>query len=620
MSFRGRLTLFFVAIVVVPMIAVAVLVIEVTQDSSNGKADARLATGLATAQEIYNRALHVSPNDVDRIARMSGIPEALSAPNPDYLQKVAEQELDDPTVVAVAFYDAAGKVLAQAGPKDALARSRRPLDTGGGSVGDIEVAALDPKDYVNTVKRLTGVNASVVDDGGPTATTVDLGSADLPADSGGVTVDLEHDSVRAAALTLDGAPAGTRLVLTTGAGEGFVARAPTVGLILVGFFALASFFIFILLRMLQGQVASMLEAARRIGRGDFSGEVPVEGNDELAGLAREFNKMSGQLSEQMTQLQRQREELDQSVRRIGEAFASGLDRTALLEIVIETALAAAEAEAGEILLAGHERPEAQAGERGTTEFDAVLKAAAQRSVAEGSLVEVTEGKLHAIAHPLISAGESDNRLGGMAIARSEKPFDANEKEVLLYLIGQASVSVENIGLHERVAEQAVTDQLTGLANNRHFREWMDRETQRLSRFGGEISLVLLDIDNFKSVNDTYGHLQGDEVLSSLGRVLKLESRGVDEPARYGGEEFVLALPETPKAGAIEVAERVRERIESTVVDGVEGNKPLSVTASIGVATMPVDGNDTQSLIAAADEALYRAKRNGKNRVEAANGR
>ena len=105
----------------------------------------------------------------------------------------------------------------------------------------------------------------------------------------------------------------------------------------------------------------MLAAAKRIGSGDFSGEVPAEGNDELAGLAREFNKMSDQLSDQMQQLQRQKLELDQSVRRIGEAFASGLDRTALLEIVIETALTACEAESGQILLAVTSSPEAEAG-------------------------------------------------------------------------------------------------------------------------------------------------------------------------------------------------------------------------------------------------------------------
>ena len=135
--------------------------------------------------------------------------------------------------------------------------------------------------------------------------------------------------------------------------------------------------------------------------------------------------------------------------------------------------------------------------------------------------------------------------------------------MLRYLIGQASISVENIGLHERVAEQAVTDALTGLPNNRRFHELIERETQRLGRFGGELSLILLDIDDFKRVNDTFGHLQGDEVLRALGAFLQLESRGVDEPARYGGEEFVLALPETPKGGAVEVAERIRERIETT---------------------------------------------------------
>jgi diguanylate cyclase (GGDEF)-like protein len=125
---------------------------------------------------------------------------------------------------------------------------------------------------------------------------------------------------------------------------------------------------------------------------------------------------------------------------------------------------------------------------------------------------------------------------------------------------------------------------------------------------------MLDIDDFKQVNDTRGHLQGDEVLRMVGRVLREESRGVDEPARYGGEEFAVALPETSLSGAAELAERVRSRIESESVPGVDGQAPLKVTASIGAASMPASAENARDLIAAADAALYEAKGAGKNRV------
>ena len=128
-----------------------------------------------------------------------------------------------------------------------------------------------------------------------------------------------------------------------------------------------------------------------------------------------------------------------------------------------------------------------------------------------------------------------------------------------------SSSIENIALHELVSEQAVTDELTGLSNNRRFRELIAKEAARAERFGHELSLIMLDIDDFKQINDTYGHLQGDKVLRMVGRVLQLESRGVDEPARYGGEEFAVALPETGLEGALDLAERVRARIESEQV-------------------------------------------------------
>ena len=132
----------------------------------------------------------------------------------------------------------------------------------------------------------------------------------------------------------------------------------------------------------------------------------------------------------------------------------------------------------------------------------------------------------------------------MTIARAGRPFNSTEREVFLYLVGQAAASVENVALHELVSEQAVTDDLTGLANNRAFHELMDKEAARARRFGHDLSLLILDIDDFKRVNDTYGHPQGDAVLKAIGRILADESRGIDVPARYGGEEFVVALPET----------------------------------------------------------------------------
>jgi diguanylate cyclase (GGDEF)-like protein len=130
-----------------------------------------------------------------------------------------------------------------------------------------------------------------------------------------------------------------------------------------------------------------------------------------------------------------------------------------------------------------------------------------------------------------------------------------------------------------------------------------------------MGLIMLDIDDFKRVNDTYGHLQGDLVLREVARVLRQSSREIDEPARYGGEEMAVALPQTDLEGAYRFAERVRRRIESLELPLIDGDGTLRVTASFGAAslkTVAADGKD--SLVAAADAALYRAKRSGKNRT------
>jgi diguanylate cyclase (GGDEF)-like protein len=243
-----------------------------------------------------------------------------------------------------------------------------------------------------------------------------------------------------------------------------------------------------------------------------------------------------------------------------------------------------------------------------------LRGGIEETLESGESADVLVEGAVAVAVPLIAAGDGRSTSAAMAIARTGAPFDAAELEMLRYLGGQAAVSVENIDLHELVSEQAVRDELTGLANSRRFRELVEKEAERAERFGHQLSLVLLDIDDFKQVNDTHGHLQGDEVLRLLGRILREESRGIDEPARYGGEEFVVALPETGREGAMELAERVRTRLARTPIAGVDGSGEISVTASLGVATLPDAATDTRELIAVVDAALYEAKRSGKNRT------
>jgi diguanylate cyclase (GGDEF)-like protein len=158
----------------------------------------------------------------------------------------------------------------------------------------------------------------------------------------------------------------------------------------------------------------------------------------------------------------------------------------------------------------------------------------------------------------------------------------------------------------------VTDGLTGLANRRSFDDELALEWRRAERVGDSLALLLLDLDDFKSVNDEFGHQAGDVVLRRVAAILDSGARQVDLAARYGGEEFALLAPETDTLGAKKLAERLRADLEAATIELPTGGK-LSVTASIGVAVKG-DLERAEQLVAAADEALYEAKRNGKNRV------
>jgi diguanylate cyclase (GGDEF)-like protein len=167
-------------------------------------------------------------------------------------------------------------------------------------------------------------------------------------------------------------------------------------------------------------------------------------------------------------------------------------------------------------------------------------------------------------------------------------------------------------LQARMREQAIHDPLTGLYNRRYLDEMFGREIERAKRYKQPVSVVMGDVDHFKSVNDTRGHLAGDEVLKTFGELLRQHCRGSDIGCRYGGEEFLLILPDMSRDEAYRCAERLRIAVASTPI--ACGGSVVQVTASFGMATFPEDGTTPAALLAAADAALYTAKDAGRDRV------
>jgi diguanylate cyclase (GGDEF)-like protein len=325
--------------------------------------------------------------------------------------------------------------------------------------------------------------------------------------------------------------------------------------------------------------------------------------------------MSDQLERRLEELAQERTRLQESIRRIGQTFASNLDRKALLELGMQTAADAVRASCARASVRDSTGRMAEGARTGEVDsFEAVLADAEARALEIGRPQEAERDELHALSIPLAGPTAGDDRgiRGVLSIGRRGEGFTADERELLSSLAGQAALSIENASLHEQVQRQAVTDELTGLSNHRRFQEVMDGELERARRFGHQLGLLMLDIDNFKGVNDTYGHQQGDLVLREIARVVREASREIDEPARYGGEEMAVTLPETDLEGAFNFGERVRVAVESLDVPLLDGSGQLSVTASVGVASARDVAK--RDLVEAADRALYQAKRSGKNRT------
>jgi diguanylate cyclase (GGDEF)-like protein len=216
--------------------------------------------------------------------------------------------------------------------------------------------------------------------------------------------------------------------------------------------------------------------------------------------------------------------------------------------------------------------------------------------------------------PLVSRGrtigvlEIINKVGG--------PFTRADLQLVLTLVEPCAIAIENAILFQRTEQLTITDDLTRLFNSRYLNLYLGREIKRCKRHGIPLSVIFLDLDGFKGINDQYGHLAGSGTLTEVGRILAEGVRESDILARYGGDEFVVVLPETPASGALVIAERLRRAIEEHRFLEPQGIA-ARISASFGISTYPDHALSPEGLIQKADQAMYRVKEREKNGIEVA---
>lgn len=227
-----------------------------------------------------------------------------------------------------------------------------------------------------------------------------------------------------------------------------------------------------------------------------------------------------------------------------------------------------------------------------------------------------EGIVFLVVIPLVNEKKT---IGLFFLAsRVGRDFDFDTASLLTLVGNHVTLIIDKIKLFQETRRLAITDGLTDLYNTRYFYKTLDLEIARTNRYGNPFSLMLFDIDNFKQLNDTYGHQAGDEVLQELAKILKSSSRETDTVVRYGGEEFIIILPNTPEEETIFLANRIRNAVqENTFI--VNNKERVNITLSGGIASYPKNARDAKSLMNAADVALYTAKGAGKNIVFAFEG-
>lgn len=392
-------------------------------------------------------------------------------------------------------------------------------------------------------------------------------------------------------------------------------------------------FIFMYKKNIVEPLHQITSATKKIAQGQFE-ELPAI-NGEIGTLAENFNSMSHALRDKITELENTLLREQQVVRRLNilnELIGSlicKLEFDDVLAILISNSKTLIKAELSAVALIDRASREishflsSQPDKLGDIVFlvrnlikevfDKGIPLRLSASI-ENKLVTNIAGSLQVkniLAVPIMIEGE----IRGALILCNKidaDEFTAEDEDTTLMFTFQAAMAIDRSLFHGGIAHLARTDGLTGLNNHRTFHEMLDVEIKRARRYNRTLSLLLIDIDDFKKFNDAYGHQSGDTALKKLAEILTKNLRAMDSAARYGGEEFTVILPETFLDDAVIIAERIRDETGQQFCRFLD--KEMCITISIGVSVFPDNSTDKDDLIKAADDALYMTKKMGKNRV------
>ncbi|MDX6599148.1 MAG: hypothetical protein QOE87_3035, partial [Gaiellales bacterium] len=430
-SFRNRLRLFFLIIVIVPMVAVALVLFQLVSRSQDARTDARLAQAQRSAQGLYTTEQNRAAAATNTMGRDGQLATAIRAGNAGLIRQRLQALAAGARVrQALLVVDADGRFAAGGGPS--VAPATTSLVDGQKPMGTLTASVRGAQEFANELADVNRVEAVVSIGRFPPASTIpDLPAAPLPLRGD---VDLGGTTYRVAAFKargFEGEPIVVRqLVASTGTNLLSGPSLLVLG-ILAGFLVLAFAFALTVSRTLQGEIGRLLVAAQRLGRGDFSVAVPAEGNDEFAALGKEFNSMARELKGRLEELQRERARLQGAIRRVGESFAKGLDRVGLLEIVVQTAVDGIGAATGRATMrqpeGDHLEEVARTGE--PEQFARALHAAEAAVIEAGQVAEIQLGDASALAAPLGATEEGDRVIGIISVARGDRAFTAGEREL-----------------------------------------------------------------------------------------------------------------------------------------------------------------------------------------------